>query len=109
MTGNIIFSIGSLHVHLLCIVCRKRAVAHCGRMRRRDVRSLRTQAVRQAADTLRRRVCGDVVSYVVNRNINYTNVCLYKCQFCAFSKGKARAVLWADTGCTRSAAQWVAQ
>lgn len=31
---------------------------------------------------------GDTVSYVVNRNINYTNVCYFKCQFCAFSKGK---------------------
>lgn len=41
-----------------------------------------------AADGLRRRMNGDVVTYVVNRNINYTNVCYFKCQFCAFSKGK---------------------
>jgi len=40
------------------------------------------------ADRLRREVSGDTVSYVVNRNINYTNVCYFKCQFCAFSKGK---------------------
>lgn len=40
-----------------------------------------------AADRLRRTVCGDVVTYVVNRNINYTNICAYKCGFCAFSKG----------------------
>ena len=40
------------------------------------------------ADALRRERCGDVVSYIVNRNINYTNVCYFKCQFCAFSKGK---------------------
>jgi FO synthase len=40
------------------------------------------------ADALRQQVCGDQVSYVVNRNINYTNVCYFKCQFCAFSKGK---------------------
>ncbi|MDG2411682.1 MAG: 5-amino-6-(D-ribitylamino)uracil--L-tyrosine 4-hydroxyphenyl transferase CofH, partial [Halioglobus sp.] len=40
------------------------------------------------ADQLRRAVHGDTVSYVVNRNINYTNVCYFKCQFCAFSKGK---------------------
>jgi FO synthase len=45
-------------------------------------------AVCQAADQLRRRVNGDVVSYVVNRNINYTNICYFRCQFCAFSKGK---------------------
>ena len=45
-------------------------------------------AVVQAADALRARVNGDTVSYVVNRNINYTNICYFKCQFCAFSKGK---------------------
>ncbi len=45
-------------------------------------------AVCDAADQLRRRVNGKVVTYVVNRNINYTNVCYFRCQFCAFSKGK---------------------
>ena len=45
-------------------------------------------AVVRAADALRRDVNGDEVTYVVNRNINYTNVCYFKCQFCAFSKGK---------------------
>ena len=43
----------------------------------------------KAADSLRHSVSGDVVRYVVNRNINYTNVCTYRCHFCAFSKGKA--------------------
>ena len=42
----------------------------------------------RAADELRSRVVGDKVTYVVNRNINYTNVCYFRCQFCAFSKGK---------------------
>ena len=41
-----------------------------------------------AADRLRQRVNGDTVTYAVNRNINYTNVCYYHCKFCAFSKGK---------------------
>jgi FO synthase len=41
-----------------------------------------------AADRLRREVNGDEVSYVVTRNVNYTNVCYFKCGFCAFSKGK---------------------
>lgn len=50
-------------------------------------------AVCQAADQLRAEVCGDTVSYVVNRNINYTNLCLYKCKFCAFSKGKTSEAL----------------
>ncbi len=45
-------------------------------------------AVCRAADELRRELNGDVVSYVVTRNINYTNICSFKCQFCAFSKGK---------------------
>ena len=45
-------------------------------------------AVVQAADTLRKETAGDTVSFVVNRNINYTNICYFKCQFCAFSKGK---------------------
>ena len=45
-------------------------------------------AVCRAADDLRRKVNGDNVSYVVVRNINYTNICYFKCQFCAFSKGK---------------------
>ena len=41
-----------------------------------------------AADELRHQASGDRVGYVVNRNINYTNICYFKCQFCAFSKGK---------------------
>ncbi|MCY4128041.1 MAG: 5-amino-6-(D-ribitylamino)uracil--L-tyrosine 4-hydroxyphenyl transferase CofH [Gammaproteobacteria bacterium] len=45
-------------------------------------------AVIQTADQLRQKHNGDVVSFVVNRNINYTNICYFKCQFCAFSKGK---------------------
>ncbi|HJQ59148.1 MAG TPA: 5-amino-6-(D-ribitylamino)uracil--L-tyrosine 4-hydroxyphenyl transferase CofH [Vineibacter sp.] len=44
--------------------------------------------VTAAADALRRAVSGDVVRYVVNRNINYTNICYFRCRFCAFSKGK---------------------
>jgi FO synthase len=44
-------------------------------------------AVCEVADDLRRRAVGDVVTFVVNRNINYTNVCTFKCRFCAFSKG----------------------
>ncbi len=45
-------------------------------------------AVTNAADNLRRRVNGNTVTYAVNRNINYTNVCYFHCKFCAFSKGK---------------------
>jgi FO synthase len=50
-------------------------------------------AVVAAADALRREVCSDAVTYVVTRNINYTNVCYFRCGFCAFSKGKLAANL----------------
>ncbi len=46
------------------------------------------QRVLASADRLRRHVCGDEVSYVVTRNVQYTNVCYFRCGFCAFSKGK---------------------
>jgi FO synthase len=45
-------------------------------------------ALCRAADRLRKARVGDRVSYVVNRNINYTNICTYGCKFCAFSKGR---------------------
>lgn len=47
----------------------------------------------QSADALRKRRSGDDVSYVVVRNINYTNICTYACTFCAFSKGKTHEAL----------------
>lgn len=47
----------------------------------------------QAADALRKEVSGDTIRYVVNRNINYTNICYYRCKFCAFSKGKTHEAL----------------
>lgn len=46
-----------------------------------------------AADAVRQAVSGETVTYAVNRNINYTNVCGYRCGFCAFSKGKLSANL----------------
>ncbi len=44
------------------------------------------QATAMVADGLRRRTVGDVVTYVVNRNVNFTNVCIKRCGFCAFSR-----------------------
>ncbi len=43
--------------------------------------------VAEVADQLRREIVGDEVTFVRNRNINYTNVCTFRCKFCAFSKG----------------------
>jgi FO synthase len=47
-----------------------------------------------AADWLRRKKVGDIVSYVVCRNINFTNVCYVGCKFCAFSTGPGKADAW---------------
>jgi FO synthase len=71
------------------------ALARCGE--RLDERGIVTllgarggdvERVCVAADELRREVCGERVTYVVNRNVNYTNLCSYKCRFCAFAKGR---------------------
>ena len=53
-----------------------------------EARGGEAHAVCDAADALRHERNGDTVSYVVNRNVNYTNVCYFKCRFCAFSKGR---------------------
>lgn len=45
------------------------------------------QALVTFADTLRRETVGDTITYVVNRNINFTNVCFVGCSFCGFGKG----------------------
>ena len=58
-----------------------------------EARGGEARAVCEAADRLRRERNGEVVSYVVNRNVNYTNVCYFKCRFCAFSKGRLSANL----------------
>jgi len=50
-------------------------------------RGAEVEAIAHVADTLRERACGDTVTYVVNRNINYTNQCYFKCGFCGFSRG----------------------
>jgi 7,8-didemethyl-8-hydroxy-5-deazariboflavin synthase CofH subunit len=45
------------------------------------------EAIADVADTLRKNIVGDDVTFIINRNINYTNQCYFKCGFCAFSKG----------------------
>lgn len=56
-----------------------------------QTRGAAAQAVIEAADGLRREVCGNDVTYVINRNINYTNICTHSCSFCAFSKTSSKA------------------
>ncbi len=50
-------------------------------------RGQEVRAVARVADDLRKQVVGDAITWVHNRNINYTNVCTFKCKFCGFSKG----------------------
>ena len=52
-----------------------------------SARGPEVRAVAEAAVGLRTDIVGNEVTYVANRNINYTNVCTFKCRFCAFSKG----------------------
>ncbi len=56
-------------------------------------RGAAAEAVVAVADELRRSTRGEDVTYVVNRNINYTNICTYSCSFCAFSKSSSKAGL----------------
>ncbi|WP_205370663.1 7,8-didemethyl-8-hydroxy-5-deazariboflavin synthase subunit CofH [Thermoleptolyngbya sp. PKUAC-SCTB121] len=56
-------------------------------------------ALRQAADELRRRQVGEAVTYVINRNINYTNICEQHCSFCAFRRdADAAGAYWLNEG-----------
>ncbi|MDP9223275.1 MAG: 5-amino-6-(D-ribitylamino)uracil--L-tyrosine 4-hydroxyphenyl transferase CofH [Actinomycetota bacterium] len=50
-------------------------------------RGAEAECLYATADELRAAAVGDEVTYVVNRNINYTNMCYFRCGFCAFSKG----------------------
>ncbi|HLK34327.1 MAG TPA: 5-amino-6-(D-ribitylamino)uracil--L-tyrosine 4-hydroxyphenyl transferase CofH [Terriglobales bacterium] len=62
-----------------------------------------------AADELRRSTVGDVVTYVVNRNINFTNVCFVGCKFCAFSRGPRESdsyFLTLEQVATKAAEAW---
>ena len=51
-----------------------------------ETRGRDLQALSMVADEMRRRQAGDVVTFVINRNINFTNVCIKHCGFCAFSR-----------------------
>lgn len=54
-------------------------------------------AIQQAADTLRQTLVGDTVTYVVNRNINFTNICEQHCSFCAFRRDAGQdGAYWLD-------------
>lgn len=56
-----------------------------------ETRGSAAQAVIETADALRAEAAGEAVTYVINRNINYTNICTHACSFCAFSKTSSKA------------------
>ncbi len=59
--------------------------------------SAEKEMIRLAADALRQRQVGDTVTYVLNRNINYTNICEQHCSFCAFRRDADQAgAYWVD-------------
>ncbi len=64
-------------------------------LQQRDPAAL--EAIRTAADQYRQQLVGDTVTYVVNRNINYTNICEQHCSFCAFRRDEGQAgAYWLD-------------
>src|SRR5260370_31910684 len=72
-----------------CLTDEERyALANCDGANCNDADLL---ALLVAADTLRRDLVGNIVSYVVNRNINFTNICFVGCKFCSFSRGPREA------------------
>lgn len=67
------------------------------------------KAVVAVADQLRRQVCGDTVTFAVNRNINFTNICYMGCQFCGFAKrmeDKGAEFLSLETVVARARQAW---
>ncbi len=75
--------------HALAAVERGAALQEAQIVSLFEARGADFHVVCTAADELRASASGNVVRYVVTRNINYTNICAYRCSFCAFSKGKA--------------------
>lgn len=68
-------------------------ISEAGIVRLFEARGADYAYISGAANELRRETVGDAVTYAVNRNINYTNVCYFRCQFCAFSKSRGNADL----------------
>src|SRR5262245_49826126 len=54
-------------------------------------------ALGRLADLLNKRKNGDLVGYVIDRNINYTNVCVLRCKFCAFRRDQGDGDAWEHT------------
>ncbi|MBC6480890.1 MAG: 7,8-didemethyl-8-hydroxy-5-deazariboflavin synthase subunit CofH [Hormoscilla sp. GM7CHS1pb] len=66
-------------------------------LQQKDERAI--ASIRETADQLRRKQGGDIVTYVINRNINFTNICEQHCSFCAFRRDEGeKDAYWLDWG-----------
>ncbi|MBC6471955.1 MAG: 7,8-didemethyl-8-hydroxy-5-deazariboflavin synthase subunit CofH [Hormoscilla sp. GM102CHS1] len=66
-------------------------------LQQKDERAI--ASIRETADQLRRKQAGDIVTYVINRNINFTNICEQHCSFCAFRRDEGeKDAYWLDWG-----------
>ncbi|MGK7903019.1 MAG: 7,8-didemethyl-8-hydroxy-5-deazariboflavin synthase subunit CofH [Hormoscilla sp.] len=66
-------------------------------LQQKDERAI--ASIRETADQLRRQQAGDIVTYVINRNINFTNICEQHCSFCAFRRDEGQKdAYWLDWG-----------
>ncbi len=75
---------------IACILDRAlegRELSHAEGLALAEVGPESVDALASVADEVRRRRVGDIITYVVNRNINFTNICIIGCKFCAFSTG----------------------
>ena len=78
---------------LLCRAVEPQRLSEAEIVRLFDAQGPDLRAVLNAADRLRAKSAGEAVTYVVNCNINYTNICQHRCGFCAFAKGRSAASL----------------
>ncbi len=84
--GHIFARIGPDVTRLLQATLEGRELSVEGALRLTETQGSDIQALVMVADEMRRRQVGETVTYVVNRNINFTNVCIKHCTFCAFSR-----------------------
>ncbi|MBN9598175.1 MAG: 5-amino-6-(D-ribitylamino)uracil--L-tyrosine 4-hydroxyphenyl transferase CofH [Afipia sp.] len=82
------FFLGGENYRLAQKAAEGRRLSESGVTRLFDLRGGEFHILCAMADELRVQVKGETVTYIPNCNINYTNICAYRCQFCAFSKGK---------------------
>jgi FO synthase subunit 2 len=86
LSVSLLGTVDSTVNRILCRALDGEEISWQDALRLCETRGVDHQATVGAADQLRRRQAGDLVTYVVNRNVNFTNVCVKHCGFCAFSR-----------------------